>query len=365
MSKGNLGIIKKICDLNFKCYQTDRFNLDNELMEPYDDHIESEDISKVFENTKPKSLFIEVPQNSHINLFKYFLDGSRYTYKIADMQTSSGEYMPIVAGQIGVAICSRNEERKMKKEVLNRRNLVAFYNHINGEDFIDIKKIVNKCRINNVNLEAIKYKARTSNTIERPENAAIAKILSEMHKLEISSLRDMVNNNRLSSDSMLIMDGSLRFIDTNIEDELFDYVIGVCKSFNPNQIIKIQGKNTRIGSKLDKLKFGYRTPVLMQEIKGTNRIIGTWYLRIRPTEYMRNPLDGIIKVEKIAVQDDEKDNGFDTTMINTISTALLLERNSTCYGKDSRWCNHLYPVYLTEKMLKDSFISEKAFLNYF
>ena len=78
---------------------------------------------------------------------------------------------------------------------------------------------------------------------------------------------------------------------------------------------------------------------------------------------VRNPLDGIVKVEKIAITEDEKELGFDTDRIDTISHAILCERNVTCHGKDSRWCNHLYPIYLTEKMLKESFINEKVFLN--
>ena len=39
----------------------------------------------------------------------------------------------------------------MKKELLKRKNLIALYNHINEEDYMDIKKIIENCSINNVN----------------------------------------------------------------------------------------------------------------------------------------------------------------------------------------------------------------------
>ncbi|MCD2345859.1 hypothetical protein [Clostridium guangxiense] len=359
----SLGIIDKLQSLNIKCYRTDRFNLDNELMEPYQDDTGIYNVIKPYESNGNKNFFIDIPQRGYYSLFKYFLDGSRYTYKIADMETADGEYMPIVAGQIGAAICSRDSEtRRMKKELLKRKNLIALYSHINQEDYVDIKKIIESCNINNTEFYTIQYNTLTTKNKERPENAAIAKILSEMHNIEISALKEMVSNRKLGSDKMLILDGSLQFLDTGIDDELFTYVIGISKSFNPNQSGMFKTKEIHIASALTQLKYGQRTPVLKYQVANSNRVIGAWYLRIRPEKFVRNPLDGIIKVEKIAIG-DEKDLGFDTNIINTISQALLCERNSTCHGRDSRWCNHLYPIYLTEKMLKESFLDESVFLN--
>lgn len=361
----SLGIINKLKSLNIKCYKTDRFNLDNELMEPYQDDTGVYNIITPHESDRRnKEFFIDIPQRGYYSLFKYFLDGSRYTYKIADMQTADGEYMPIIAGQIGTAICSRNAETgKMKKEFLKRKNLIALYNHINEEDYMDIQKIIESCSVNGVKFYPTKYNTLTNKSRERPENAAIAKILSAMHDMEIDALEYMVTNRKLGSDKMLILDGSLKFLDSKINDELFTYVIGISKSFNPNQRGVFKAKEIHIASALTQLRYGQRTPVLKHEIYNCNRVIGTWYLRIRPENLVKNPLDGIIKVEKVAVNEEERELGFDTYIINTISQALLCERNSTCHGRDSRWCNHLYPIYLTEKMLKESFLTEKVFLN--
>jgi hypothetical protein len=127
----------------------------------------------------------------------------------------------------------------------------------------------------------------------------------------------------------------------------------------------LRRKNDEIGVALTKLKYGERTPVYKYPMRDNSRVIGAWYLRIRDESRMRNPLDGIVKLEKIAIDDEEKDNGFESGLIDNISASILAERNVTCYGSDPRWPNHIYPMYLTEKMLKSSFLGTEHFLNIF
>ena len=50
-------------------------------------------------------------------------------------------------------------------------------------------------------------------------------------------------------------------------------------------------------------------------------------------------------------------------LINTISAHLLNESYPVCFGKDSRWANHLYPVYVTEVHAKSCFINDYAIIN--
>ena len=90
-----------------------------------------------------------------------------------------------------------------------------------------------------------------------------------------------------------------------------------------------------------------------------------WYLRIREAIRTASPFDGIIKIQKILVTDDEKKNGLETTEIDSISANLINERNPVCYGSDNRWANHLYPIYLTERYLKSQYLSDAFFLNIF
>ncbi|NJO17780.1 MAG: hypothetical protein HC877_19235 [Thioploca sp.] len=131
----------------------------------------------------------------------------------------------------------------------------------------------------------------------------------------------------------------------------------------------MKSKSKHIGQYLIKLEFGERTPVFVYEAENKKSRkttkIGAWYLRIHPRQKLKKPLDGVIKVEKIATTRKEKENGFDTDMINEISKSILLERNVTCYGNDERWANHIYPIYLTELLLKNSFASDTFFLSLF
>ena len=73
----------------------------------------------------------------------------------------------------------------------------------------------------------------------------------------------------------------------------------------------------------------------------------------------------IIKVEKMAVEEDLERNGLDSSVVDNISLWLLNEGSPTCYGRDERWASHLYPVYLTETLIKSSFESDLVFISNF
>ena len=56
---------------------------------------------------------------------------------------------------------------------------------------------------------------------------------------------------------------------------------------------------------------------------------------------------------------------LDTELIDVISANLINEAYPVCYGKDTRWANHLYPVYLTETFCKSNYIDSNIFINLF
>jgi hypothetical protein len=91
--------------------------------------------------------------------------------------------------------------------------------------------------------------------------------------------------------------------------------------------------------------------------------LSAWYIRLRNIKHTISPFDGVIKVEKILVDDKEIENGVDSEEIDRISENLLWERNPTCYGKDFRWANHLYPIHLTELYLKNTRLSDHIIMN--
>lgn len=323
---------------------------------------------------KAQIISLDIHSSSMPSLFRYFLDGSRRTYKIVDFGTADGKFLPIVAGQIGTAVCCR-EDGKLRKYRALRENVIALPDRLGGE-YEQIAKEIPKIQIPKHGHQRItigkvlKYKYKPD--LDRPfENLAIAKIQITMMDMEIKLIREMVASKMLETNKMLMVDGSLQFSGVESSDEIFKHVIGVSKSFNPNLrgLLK-SSKNKQIGNYLTQLEFGQRTPVFVyepnrQKSKKRKTKIGAWYLRIRPKNKVKRPLDGIVKLEKIATTRAEKEDAFETDMIDEVSKSILLERNVTCYGNDPRWANHLYPIYLTESFIKNSFVSDVFFFNIF
>ena len=90
-----------------------------------------------------------------------------------------------------------------------------------------------------------------------------------------------------------------------------------------------------------------------------------WYLRIRDIKHTQGVFNGVLKVEKLVVTDEEKENGISSDDIDHISAFLMNERLPVCYGSDARWANHLYPIHLTEKYIKSKYISNDLFIQLF
>ena len=110
----------------------------------------------------------------------------------------------------------------------------------------------------------------------------------------------------------------------------------------------------------------HRTPAFKYTNERASDVaFSIWYLRIRKIDRTVGPFDGILKVEKILVTEHEQEHGLDSDEIDLISANLINERCPTCYGHDSRWANHLYPVYLTERFIKSNYLGEILFLSLF
>jgi hypothetical protein len=348
-----------------KCFSVNKCCLDHIQFQDYQDNDEEFKPDKIFETENTgKNIKLDVSQSDY-SLFKYFLDGSRKTYRVADFATTDNKFLPIVAGQIGSAVCTRNDG-KIYKHRLIKANVLALPDRLGGE-YENIQLEISKKVIHNLKIDRVlKYQYRPNP--ERPfENLAIAKIQLEMLNIEVDLIYQMVTSNKLDTGNMLIIDGSLQFSSIKPDNEyIMQNVVGVSKSFNPHLQGILKTKTKEIGHHLLNLQFAERSPVYKYVAKNRiNTTIGAWYLRLRHSKYSESPLSGIIKVEKIATTKHEKEFGFDTEVINEISRALLLERNVTCYGLDDRWANHLYPIFLTETYLKNIFVSDQYFLNIF
>ncbi|MCA9731931.1 MAG: hypothetical protein H6696_05515 [Deferribacteres bacterium] len=314
-------------------------------------------------------------------LFKYFLDGSRRTYKVDDIAYGNRLY-PIIAGQIGVACCQRKEPNSFKKalytsslalalpECANKDNLSSelYFNSV-------IQKLNSLASLKNRKISIQKllpYPDRALKEGEKYEHKGIAKIHDEMIETEKRFVKKMVHEKMLNLDSYLLKDGSLQYQKMKSGDfrdlcslkSNYQCVVGASKAFNPELC---KDKNNRsIAKQIADLELFYRTPAFMYE---TERVPGVsfsvWYLRLRDVRKTVNPFDGILKIEKVLVTDSEEENGLDSDEIDRISANIINERNPTCYASDNRWANHLYPIYLTENFIKSNYLSDTYFLNLF
>ncbi len=355
---GNL-LFRLFKDKGIQFFQTDKLSLDKYYFEAFQDEKEVFDGNKIFETQEVEVKKLEPYSPS---LFKYFLDGSRKPYKIGDIITTDNKFTPVVVGQIGAACCSRSTSKKINIFQINKLNLLLVFDSINDDDYEDIKGQISNSGKWKIDLEKYSFDKLRD---DAPLNAAIAKINKRMQDLEIDLLTDLAMSKRLlSTENMLIIDGSLQFLSQKFDNRIFYNVIGISKTFNPNLMGLLRGKK-QIGVLLAKLKYGERTPVYKYESEKKRYTIGAWYLRIRDENKMRNPLDGVIKIEKMAMQEDIENDGFDSSVIDNISSSILSETYPTCHGNDFRWCNHLYPIYLTERALKSRFLSDLYFTNLF
>lgn len=316
-------------------------------------------------------------------LIKYFLDGSRHVFKVDDIAYNKHIY-PVVAGQIGIGCCKR-ENRKMSKELFYRELVIALPKNANADGHDDsayfaskVQKVNQSKELKKLGIEfsaILPYSTSKAFTPEvKLENIAIAEIQDYMIESEKRMVAEIVKNKKLGQNSYLLKDGSLEYkIMKNGHEDLrslqkirhnYRWVIGVSKSFNPESCLDHTGKPN--ANYIADLPVFHRTPVARyenREFLGDVQF-GVWYVRLRDKKYTQTPFDGVVKIEKI-MMDEEIQDGIDSDVIDMITANIINERNPTCYGVDRRWANHLYPVYLTESFVKSKYISTEMFLHLF
>jgi len=311
-------------------------------------------------------------------LFKYFLDGSRKTYKVDDIAYDKRIY-PIIAGQIGVGCCYRPTADVFKNELLEKHLVLTLPMcadkdmNPNERFFHEILDYLNRLSILQKNqlhfTEVLAYSDRQLELGKTYENRGIARIQNRMMDLEKKIVKELARSHKLNRNSYLLKDGSLEYSEERSTEALkwhaiknnYRSVVGVSKAFNPELCKNNRGQN--IAKDIADMPLFYRTPAYKYQFQEV--LFSVWYLRLQPQNRTIGPFSGVVKVEKILVTEEEQERGLESSEIDEISANLLNERNPSCYGKDRRWANHLYPVYLTESFIKSQYISDAYFINLF
>lgn len=316
-------------------------------------------------------------------LIKYFLDGSRHVFKVDDIAYNK-QVFPVVAGQIGVGCC-RRENKQMYKELFYRELVLSLPDKANADGWDDkayfaakLKKINESQELKNLNIQFSAILPYSTSQLGVPttklDNLAVGKIQDYMVEAEKRMVAELVKHNKLGQDSYLLKDGSLEYQKMSYGKEEFrslqqikhnyNWVIGVSKSFNPELCFDHIGRPN--SNYIADLPLYHRTPVAryVSSYVGKDVEFGVWYIRLRDKRRTQTPFDGVVKVEKV-MMDDEIERGIDSDVIDLISANIINERNPTCYGTDRRWANHLYPVFLTESYVKSKYLSTEMFLHLF
>ena len=317
-------------------------------------------------------------------ILSYFLDGSRRVFKVDDIAyvQSGGRSIiyPVIAGQIGVGCCHRVNKKvvpvQLKREFVLSMPDVADADGKPGFWPATAKKLSECDELKRLGIEfaaILPYKT-SKNDDKKFEDRATACVQDRMIESEKKLVAELVREGKLNQNNYLVKDGSLEYRPTKEDKDdkrryqtfknNYNWVIGVSKNFNPEVCEDINGKPNP-GFIAD-LPLYHRTPVAEYE----NPMLGdikfaVWYIRLRDKEKTRTPFDGVLKVEKILVTEEETEVGIDSEQVDTLSAYLINERNPVCYGSDLRWANHIYPIYLTESFVKSRYLSAESFLHLF
>ena len=373
-----------------KSYKAHKYGLDH-AERPYIDYGEDSVVWQKAAETGHIRNYVDLTEKSRQvarigdQLLSYFLDGSRRVFKVDDIayqQSGRSVIYPVMAGQIGVGCCRRVDKKIVPEKFTSEIVLVvpdkADPDGKPGFFQATAKKLNESAELKRLKLEfstLLAYKTSYGKYDDKYEDRGTACVQDRMIMREKEMVAGLVRERKLNQDNYLVKDGSLEYRPTK-EDKAdkkryamfrnnYNWVLGVSKSFNPEVCLDINGKPNP--GYIADLPLYHRTPVACftnPDFLGDMQF-AVWYIRIHAKERTRTAFDGIIKVEKLLVTEDENEYGMDTELVNTLSAYLVNERNPVCYGNDLRWANHLYPVYLTELFVKSRYLSTESFLHLF
>ena len=140
------------------------------------------------------------------SLFKYFLDGSRHVFKVDDIAYNK-QVFPVVAGQIGIGCCKR-ENKRMQKERFYCELVLALPDKANADEWDDVayfaSKVVKLNESDELKRLGLRFSAilpystsKAGATDAKLDNLAVAKIQDYMIEAEKRMVAELVKYERL------------------------------------------------------------------------------------------------------------------------------------------------------------------------
>lgn len=374
----------------YTCFRTKKFSLDTSVYDvlTYDDKKSSH--SKKSEFAESDDTRVHTVRISHkfINInssiFSFFLDGSRHVYKIDDIAIGK-RIFPFMAGQIIVGCCQRENRDTFHKYTLRHQLVLALPVNFNTDDDKNFAKYyleqlnadldkLKFVRERNLKIDKLLlYKTDGGDSSESDKdkfrNRATAVIQAEMTDEEQRLVAQLCADNLLDDENFLLKDGSIEYNprysnlptpEWNLMRANYQHVVGVSKSFDPDLLPDFEGN--RLSRTICELRPFERTKVYRYKSEHSGREFAVWYIRIRNSSFRETNFSDVVKCEMVLNADGDC---LHTDLVNTISANIIREAYPVCFGKDSRWANHLYPVFLTESFCKANYLNDDIFLNLF
>lgn len=387
-----LDFLEKSSNGTYHCYRTKKFfleSVDYDILHNDDKPASSTRASKFAESDLKRVQTVRIDSNLIKNtspIFSFFLDGSRHTYKVDDIAIGKKIY-PFIVGQVVVGCCERKDRDTFKKFKLYHDLVMALPDEFDYDD-IGENYCRSYCEKINEELKSYPYILSTgvhfSNILlyqtdkiesyygsdkDSYKTRAIAKIQTHMTTCEQLLVEQLCKENRLDATHYLIKDGSLEYnshLQNASDEEKFKYrenfrhVVGVSKSFDPELIPDFEGHS--LSKTIANLAPFERTKAYRYKSEYNSEEYVVWYLRLRSSSFRETNFSDVVKCEMVLIKEGDVIN---TDLIDTISANLINEAYPVCYGNDTRWANHLYPVYLTECFCKSQYINSEIILNIF
>lgn len=173
-----------------------------------------------------------------------------------------------------------------------------------------------------------------------------------MHNLEIQEANKLI----LVDNEWLVVDGALR----KANFLKLENTIGLAKSFSRKPVFDLgNGNPLMITTYLSKIRRGERSAVFKQKLSKTEDI-AFWYLRLRTYPPME-PLGGIVKIE-FHLKEDKLSKEL-LQLIDEISAEVYAYRSPSIYPYP-RWPSFIYPIRLTEMLMKSVKINKEMIAYY-
>ena len=319
---------------------------------------ESGEITAFLEDPEPsiENLYRPTPPlfRSENHLYRFFIDGSLRTYYLGTGMEGNRSF-PIELAQIGAAVMVREDNGKVRplpNAVKTRLLLLVPRGALGVSD--TVWEQLSSLNSPDEFFTIIDTSEKTSLTPQdatlenlRTRSGGIAR--NRMHRLEIDMIE--ITNEIRDDKNWLILDGAVKL------DEFIKTpnLIGVAKNFRKDPRFNFGRKRHErkdITSILAGLPYAHRTVAFSSH----GEQVAFWYVRLREQKEVDYPLMGVVKVEYPCP--DRKP--IEAELADKLSRALVAERNVTPHGRDRRWHCHLYPIFLAEQAIKNSFYSRQV-----